>query len=182
MLDLSKLLPKPGGSRFAPSGAVTDKILLDIASQYETAVSRKMIAIKPDELPRRFQGAEPILETNKYDGEGVFVYYEDGKDPFTFNAWSGRVRMGLPALIELQKLLKKQGIRKGLFRAELYLPDLKDGKRSGIADVIRVTFSGGEADLARLRLAMLDVIMLDGKDLRPNQENFQNSWQLLERL
>lgn len=182
MLDLAKLLPKPGGSRFAPSGAVTDKILLDIASQYETTVSRKMIAIKPDELPKRFQGTEPILETNKYDGEGVFVYYEDGKDPFTFNAWSGRVRMGLAALTDLQQQLKKAAVRKALLRAELYLPDTKEGKRSGIADVIRASFSGGEADLARLRLAMLDVIMLDGKDLRPNQEHFKDTWQLLEKF
>src|SRR3954469_7099939 len=135
MLDLAKLVPKPGGSRFAPTGAVTDKILLDIASQYETAVSRNMTAIKPDELSRRFQGSEPVLETNKYDGEGVFVYYEDGKDAFTFNAYSGRVRLGLPALVELSKALKKKGIRKGLFRAELYLPGVKERKRLGIADV-----------------------------------------------
>jgi len=182
MLDTSKLTPKPGGSRFAPSGAVTDKILLDIASQYEMNVSRKMTAIKPEELGRRFPGSEPVLETTKYDGEGVFVYYEDGKEPFTFNAYSGRVRIGLPALIELQKLLKKQAVRKGLFRAELYLPDMKDGKRCGIADVIRVTFSGGEAELSRLRLAMLDVIMLDGKDLRPNLEKFHENWKLLEKF
>src|SRR5882672_3590179 len=182
MIDSSKLLPKPGGSRFASSGAVTDRTLLEIASQYETAVSRKMTAIKPEEILRRFSGTELVLETTKYDGEGVFVYYEDGKEPFAFNAYSGRVRIGLPALIELQKLLKKQGIRKGLFRAELYLPDLKDGKRSGIADVTRVTFNGGEAELARLRLAILDVIMLDGKDLRPNLEKFQENWKMLEKF
>ena len=182
MIDLSKLSPKPGGSRFASSGAVTDKILLDIAGQYETAVSRKMTAIKPEEFPRRFSGDEPVLETNKYDGEGVFVYYEDGADPFTFNAPSGRVRLGLPVLQDLQQQLKKQAVRKALFRAELYLPDVKDGKRAGIADVIRTSFSGGETELGRLRLAMLDVIMLDGKDLRPNLERFQDTWKLLERL
>jgi hypothetical protein len=182
MLDLSKLLPKPGGSRFAPSGAVTDKILLEIAGQYETAVSRKMTAVKPDELPRRFPGTEPVLETTKYDGEGVFVYYETGKEAFAFNAYSGRVRVGLPALIALQEQLQTQNVRKALLRAELYLPEMKDGKRAGIADVIRISFSGTETDLGRLRLAMLDVIMLDGKDLRPNLEHFQDTWQILERL
>src|SRR5437870_5204428 len=119
MIDNSKLLPKPGGSRFASSGAVTDRTLLDIASQYEAAVSRKMTAIKPEEISRRFPGSEPVLETTKYDGEGVFIYYEDGKEPFAFNAYSGRVRMGLPVLGELQQKLKKQAIRKALFRAEL---------------------------------------------------------------
>ena len=67
--------------------------------------------------------------------------------------------------MDLQQQLNKQGTRKGLFRAELYLPDFKDGKRAGIADVIRASFSGTEVDLSHLRLAMLDVIMLDGKDL-----------------
>jgi hypothetical protein len=182
MIDTAKLVNKPGGSRFAPSGAVTDKILLEVASQYEMAVSRKMIAVKPEELPKRFPGTEPVLETTKYDGEGVFVYYEEGKDAFAFNAYSGRVRVGLPALVAVQQQLKKQGVRKALFRAELYLPEVKDGKRAGIADVIRVSFSGGEADLNRLRLAMLDVVMLDGKDLRPNLEHFQDTWQVLDRL
>ena len=93
----------------------------------------------------------PRYNTVKNGSEGgerfpavSFVYYEDGKDPFTFNAWSGRVRMGLQALLDLQQQLKKQSIRKALLRAELYLPEMKDGKRSGISDVIRASFSGGE--------------------------------------
>ncbi len=163
MIDITKLVPKPGGSRFAPSGAVTDRILLEIAGQYELAVSRKMTAIKPEEFPRRFLGSEPVLETNKYDGEGVFVYYEDGKDAFAFNAYSGRVRLGLPALVDLSKALKKKG-------------------RLGISDVIRVSFGGTEAELNQLRLAMLDAVMLDGKDLRPNQEKFKETWELLGNL
>jgi hypothetical protein len=129
MIDTSKLLPKPGGSRFAPSGAVTDKILLEVAGQYEMTVSRKMTAIKPEELARRFPATEPVLETTKYDGEGVFVYYEGGKEALAFNAYSGRVRVGLPALVALQQQLTQFGVRKALFRAELYLPDFKDGKR-----------------------------------------------------
>src|SRR5260370_4565055 len=116
------------------------------------AAGKKMTAVKPEELPKRFRGTEPVLETTKYDGEGVFVYYEDDKDAFAFNAYSGRVRIGLPALVEVQQRLKKQGIRKALFRAELYLPDLKDGRRAGLADVILVSFSGGGAAPRRPRL------------------------------
>ena len=94
MFDFSKLVSRPGGSRFAPSGAITDKVLLEVSGQYETAVSRKMTSIKPEELPRRFPGDEPVLETTKYDGEGVFIYWEAGGDAFAFNAYSGRVRLG----------------------------------------------------------------------------------------
>ncbi len=97
MLDTSKLTNKCGAYRFATSGAVTDKILLEIASQYETSVSRKMTALKPDDLPKRFIGDEPVLETTKYDGEGVLIYYEQNKEAFAFNAPSGRVRIGFPA-------------------------------------------------------------------------------------
>ncbi|HYT60021.1 MAG TPA: hypothetical protein VEL06_07605 [Haliangiales bacterium] len=181
MLDTSKLTNKCGAYRFATSGAVTDKILLEIASQYETSVSRKMTALKPDDLPKRFIGDEPVLETTKYDGEGVLIYYEQNKEAFAFNAPSGRVRIGFPALQALEAVLQKQGVRKGLFRAELYLPGAKGDKRRGIADVIRVSFNGTEAEIASLRLALLDVIMLDGKDLRPNLENFKENWALLEK-
>src|SRR6266496_5408876 len=38
------------------------------------------------------------METTKYDGEGVLVYYEQNKEPFAFNAPSGRVLLGFPAL------------------------------------------------------------------------------------
>ncbi len=181
MLDTSKLVNRCGGYRMAPSGAVTDAILLEIASQYETTVSRKITALKPDDLLRRFTGDEPILETTKYDGEGVFVYCEQGKEAFAFNAPSGRVRLGFPALQALQDELQKKGVKKGLFRAELYLPETGDGKRARISEVIRVSFNGTEAEVGSLKLALLDIIMLDGKDLRSNLENFNQAWALLEK-
>jgi hypothetical protein len=122
-----------------------------------------------------------LLQTTKYDGEGVFVYYEQNQEAFAFNSPSGRVRIGFPALAELQKELQKKGVRKALLRAELYLPIPKDSKRPGISEVIRVSFNGTEAEVAQFKLAMLDIIMLDGKDLRPNLENFQETWKLLEQ-
>jgi|KBSSwiStaDraftv2_1062776.scaffolds.fasta_scaffold238240_2 hypothetical protein len=181
MIDTSKLIAKGGSYRFVSSGAVTDKILLEIATQYETSVSRRMTALKQNELPKRFTGSEEVLETTKYDGEGVLIYYEQGKEAFAFNAPSGRVRMGFPALQALEAELKKKGVRKGLFRAELYLPGVREGRRNSISEVIRISFNGTDAELAALKLALLDVIMLDGKDLRPNLENFQENWLLLEK-
>ena len=183
MLDSSKLQAKAGNYRFAPSGAVTDRMLLDIAAQYENQVSRKIAGLTPDMLAKRYTTTEPILETTKYDGEGVFVSYEEGRESFAFNAPSGRVRIGLPVLAALDVELKKQGIRKALFRCELYLPDVgAKAKRANIADVIRVSFNGSAEEIAKLRLVMLDVIMLDGKDLRPNRDKFQETWDLLGKL
>lgn len=182
MIDASKLQAKVGNYRFAPSGAITDRTLLDIATQYENTVSRKIAGLTPDMLAKRFATDQPILETTKYDGEGVFVIYEDGKEPIAFNAPSGRARVGFPALEALAAELKKQGVKRGLFRCELYLPEgSSKTKRANIADVIRVSFNGTAEEVARLKLVMLDIIMLDGKDLRPNQDHFEDTWTLLDK-
>jgi hypothetical protein len=183
MIDESKLLAKGGSYKLAPSGAVTDRTLLEIATQFENSVSRKMAALTPDQLERRFATAEPILETTKYDGEAVFVSWDQAKGIFAFNAPSGRVRIGLPALERLAEHLTKRKIKKGLFRAELYLPHTDPkAKRPGVADVLRVSFNGTPEEVASLKLVMLDLIMLDGKDLRTNQDNFRATWDLLDEL
>ncbi len=183
MIDTTKLLAKAGNSKLAPSGAVTDRVLLDIATQFENQVSRKMTALTPEQIEKRYTTAEPILETTKYDGEGVFISWDQAREVFCFNAPSGRVRVGLPVLEALAEHLKKRKVQKALFRAELYLPHVDaKAKRPGIADVLRVSFNGTAAEIATLKLVMLDIIMLDGKDLRPNQERFQETWELLGQL
>src|SRR5688572_10854428 len=183
MIDTARLLPRCGNYKMAPSGAVTDRTLLEIAAQFETQVSRKMSALMPEQLEKRFATTEPVLETTKYDGEGVFVSYDQANGIFAFNAPSGRVRVGLPALEALEKHLKAQGIQRGLFRTELYLPHTDPKKkRPNVADVIRVSSTGSLEEVAALKFVMLDIIMLDGKDLRPNQERFTDTWELLAKL
>jgi hypothetical protein len=48
--------------------------------------------------------------------------------------------------------------------------------------VIRVSFSGSDAEIALLQLVLLDAVMLDGKDLRSNQTDFVQTQGLLEKL
>ena len=55
---------------------------------------------------------------------------------------------------------------KALFRAELYLPVKKGERRPTIADVVRVSFGTDEGEVATLRLALFDIVMLDGEDMR----------------
>jgi len=178
-IDRSKLVPKLKDYQIAISKAVLDVVLMGIASDYESAVSRKMVSLTANQLDRRFPTPEPILETTKFDGEGIFIYFERGSEIFAFNAPSGRVRVGLPALKSLEKHLLTQDIQKGLFRAELYLPLEISGRRAGIADVLRVSFNGTEEDLNALKLVIIDIIMLDGKDLRAHQSDFEKTWDLL---
>jgi hypothetical protein len=181
MIDQSKLTPKHGSYAIASQRAVSDPQLMGIATEYETNFSRKMISLNPEQLEKRFTTTDLILQTTKFDGEGVFVFF-DQEQCFIFNAPSGRVRVGLPALLELQKHLQAQKIKKTLLRCELYYPFPIGNKRAGIGDVIRISFSGTLAEITALRLVILDIIMLDGKDLRPNRSDFGKTWSLLAEL
>lgn len=184
MIDSSRLTLKSGDYRFAPRAAVTDRVLLEVAGQYETEVSNRFIGIKPADLPSRFSPDSRVLATTKYDGEGVFIYFESGRDSdiFSFNAPSGRVRTGLPCLQALAARLRARGTKKALLRAELYIREAADGRRCASADVNRASHSTDPADAARLRLALLDIVMLDGRDLRVHQSDFLTIWNLLAEL
>jgi hypothetical protein len=69
-----------------------------------------------------------------------------------------------------------------LLRCELCLPDGGAGRREGVAEVIRISFSGSQDDLTRLKLVLLDAVMLDGADLRAQQSDFAVTLELLRRL
>ncbi len=184
MIDLARLAKKSGDYSFGPRAAVTDRVLLEVAEKYEIEVSNRFVAIKPTDLPARYGPDSRVLETTKYDGEGVFVYYEAGRTPeiFTFNAPSGRVRVGLPCLQELAANLKARKTKKALLRAELYLRETVDGRRCASADVTRASYSNDPADAGRFRLAVLDVVMYDGKDMRVHQSDFLTIWKLIGEL
>jgi hypothetical protein len=141
-IDISKLVPKTGNYQIATGSAVRDLTLLEIASQYETQVSRKMIALTQNKLGKRFGTTELVLQTTKVDGEGVFIYFERSKNVcFCFNAPSGRVRINFPALDALEGVLRQSTVQKGLFRAELYLQEQIHDRRATIGDVLRISFS-----------------------------------------
>jgi len=184
MIDLARLTKKSGDYAFGPPAAVTDRVLMEVAEQYDVEVSNRFIAIKPADLPTRYGPDSRVLETTKYDGEGVFVYFEAGRSPeiFTFNAPSGRARVGLPCLKELAANLKARGTKKALLRAELYLRETVDGRRCASADVTRASYSSDPSEPGRFRLAVLDVIMHDGRDLRAHQSDFLTIWKLIGEL
>lgn len=184
MIDLTRLTKKSGDYAFGPRAAVTDRVLLEVAENYEVEVSNRFIGIKPADLPARYGPDSRVLATTKYDGEGVFIYYEAGRTPdiFSFNAPSGRVRVGLPCLKELAASLKARGTKKILLRAELYLRETVDGRRCASADVTRASYSTDASEPGRFRLALLDVIMQDGRDLRAHQSDFLTIWKLLGEL
>ena len=183
MIDRSKLSMR-GRYGIATGGAVTDHVLMAVATEFENQVMRKIQGLSPAELATRFAGTDPVLTAHKYDGEGVFVYFEQGSEPFAFSAPGGRVRLGFLALDELAEKLNKAGSKRALLRCELYL-DSKDAdgvRRSGVSEVIRLSFGGSLEDLNRLKLTMLDIVMLDGKDVRAQQGDFQKTLDTLRDI
>jgi len=179
MLDRAKL-SLTGRYGIATGGAVTDPVLLSVATDFDHQVMRKIAGISPVDLKAGCTDRSDVLVTTKYDGEGVFVWFEQGSEAFAF--WpAGRVRLGFPALDELSQKLSAHGVKKALLRCELCLAH-SDGPREGVAEVIRASFSGDAAQIARLRLVGLDVVMLDGRDMRAQQAQFKETFDLLGRL
>lgn len=184
MLDESRIQTRPDGYRFASSGGIADKVLLEVAAAYQNRISAKMGSVDSRALDQRFSGDEKVLVSVKYDGEGVLVYFEAGRAPhviFAFNSPSGRFRAGLACLQALADSLTAAGVKKALLRGELYLPGRAENHRFTVSDVIRVSSTGTPAEVAGLRLSLFDIIMVDGRDLRDTPD-FTTLWDQLGTL
>jgi hypothetical protein len=185
MIDQGKLQFR-GEFGIASGSAVTDLVLLGVAIEFDNQVMRKMMSVSPNELAAKLSDVGDVLVCTKVDGEGTYVYFDSARSGaeriFAFSA-GGRVRVGLKALGDLGQKLAAASVNKALLRCELCLPiDASKPMRDGVAEVIRVSFSGTQAELDLLRLVALDVVMLDGKDLRANQTDFMQTLSLLRKL
>ena len=60
MIDQSKLVMR-GRYGIATGGAVSDHVLMAVATEFENQVMRKILALSPAELPVRFAGSDPLL-------------------------------------------------------------------------------------------------------------------------
>jgi hypothetical protein len=184
-VDTNKLTMR-GSYAIAVGNAVTDHVLLGIALDFDNQVMRKMQSLSPADLAARLHDDSKVLVATKVDGEGTYVYFDAAADAqfpaFAFSA-GGRVRVGFPALTELTVKLRVAGVQKALIRCELCLHNTAaDGARAGVAEVIRISFSGSDVELATLKLVLLDLVMLDGKDLRANQNDFAQTLALMQKL
>jgi hypothetical protein len=97
----------------------------------------------------------------KHDGISSYFYWEKGQSPFVFHMPACGVEVGLPAAEELGAALEKNGNTSALLACELAI----GGARSHSYDVIRLVNSpGSRAELERLHLVTLDVIILDKQE------------------
>jgi hypothetical protein len=182
MLHENQFQDKGHGVRYAHTKGIADTVLLRIAEQYKTGVSRKIKTLLARNLAQTVQGTPKVITSIKYDGEGVFIYYLEGHPLVAFNAPSGRARIGLPCLVELEAELKAKGVKKLLAPAEFYLKTNPTEQKCKVGDVISVMANGSPEQRENLALAVYDLIMLDGKDLRNEQKTFGKNWDTLATL
>jgi hypothetical protein len=192
MIDVAKLQMR-GSFGIAVGSAVQDQVLLNVAQEFDNGVMRKLLSLSPKELSARLGNdaqaggkVDSVLVATKVDGEGSYVFFDAEQTGFEqIFAFSvgGRVRVGFPALEELKAKLIQAGTRKALLRCELCLPlQAQQSAREGVSEVIRISFSGSESDIARLKLVLLDVVMLDGKDMRANQTDFAQNLAIMQQI
>lgn len=181
-LNPSAFIDKGNGVHIAMSAGIADKTLLTIATQFRNTVLRRFRSLAPAAVSTTFRPDQHHVATLKYDGEGVFVLFDADADLcVAFNAPSGKARLGLPCIEALKDHLRKLGHRRALLSAELYLKD-GEGKRTRVSDVIHATSSGSTDDRERLALAVYDLIMLDGADLRRTPEEWLETWDRIGQL
>lgn len=182
MLNETAFADKGGGLRVAMSGGIADLTLLGVATAFRNSVTRKYRMLPARHIPQTFVDHAEAIASIKFDGEGVFVYFDAEKSIcVAFNAPSGKSRIGLACTEHAARVLAARGHTRGLFCAELYLKT-EAGERSRVSDVIHATSNGTREERDRLALAFYDVVMLDGKDLRGNQRQFTRTWNLLGEL
>jgi hypothetical protein len=181
MVNETAFADKGDGLRVAMSGGVADTTLLGVATAFRDAVTRKFLMLPARRIAQALAGVDSVIASLKYDGEGVFVYFDAALDIcIAFNAPSGKTRIGLPCTEHAKRILAERGYRRALFNAELYLK--ATGQRTRVSDVIHVTSNGSRDERGRLGLAFYDAVMLDGKDLRANQRDHAKTWDLLGDL
>jgi hypothetical protein len=164
------------------AGGISDVTLLGVATTFRNTVTRKFRMLPARHIEATFAGEGLAIPSVKYDGEGVFVYFDAERDTcVAFNAPSGKTRIGLECTEHVRRRLTAKGHTRALFAAELYLK-AAPGERSRVSDVIHVTSNGTPVERDRLALAVYDMVMLDGRDLRPNQNSFTKNWELIEDL
>lgn len=174
-----------GNYYFARNNAVNDTTLIDVASQAEKKLKKNIKSCTEKELTNRNE-TENLLATIKYNGEGTYLYYKKNNNPslenpeiFLFNPYSGKVRIGLPCLEKTALHLKKTGVKSLLSRVELYLPNLKNKKRT-IFDVTSSTSSKNIEDVEEFKIAAISINMINRENWI--DKNIIENWKKLEEI
>ncbi len=142
------------------------------ALSYKKDFLKRFIPIDARQIGSRLTGTL-FCVTRKYDGEYAFIIH-DGGQTVAINR-SGRVRRGIPCIEEAGWLLDRAGVHQAMLGAELYAAP--EGKRGRLGDLLAAL--ADKRRIGTLRLAVFDLVGLDGKPVRTN---YLEKWDRLHEL
>ena len=170
-IDTSVLTPVHG--YLEGDAGVLDPAWAQTVSRYKREVCKNYISLNPEQIESRLAGSV-FHVTRKYDGE-LAVLFWDGESIAAVNT-GGRARAGLPCLAEAASRLKAANIAQAVIAAELYRDE--SGGRCRVYQT-REALSD-EATLGELRLAMFDVLSVEGQPLAVN--GYADTYAWLQRV
>jgi hypothetical protein len=145
------------------SAALADPTLHQRTQEFRRRLGGRMMALDKAGIRHKMPACDYHV-SRKVDGEFTVIAV-DGQSCCTVNP-GGTVRIGLPVLDEVTALVGKAGIKSALLVGELYVH--RTDRRPRVHDVCRVARQPASVDeLKSLRLAMFDVLELDGKPAPP---------------
>jgi ATP-dependent DNA ligase len=169
-IDESRLTKKKGDYFTGKATALADSVLYPRTQEYKRHLSGTMRPLAGDDL-FRIPKTTDYYGMRKYDGEFALVAF-DGKKAITINP-GGTIRVGLPFLEEVEKLLKKAKVKSCLLAAEVYLTGTPK-KHYRIGHVITILRNPESvAQLKKLGLAVFDIVELDGKPVAKAADVFK---------
>lgn len=142
------------------------------ALAYKKDFLKHIIPLDAKQIERRLAG-DRLYVTRKYDGEYAMIVYDHGTT-VTINR-SGRVRRGIPCIVEAGRLLDAAGIREAMLGAEIYAEPV--GRRGRVNDLLAAL--ADKKRIGTLRLAVFDLVELDGK---PWRANYAQTWEKLHAV
>lgn len=156
-LDQSRM--KDMGGFFEGDRSAISAETFSLVSHYKKRVSGGFSPINLGQIEEKLAGSD-FCVTRKYDGELILVFFE--KETAYGVGSGGTCRQGLPCLDELAAAFKSCGTDNAILAAELYVDESND--RTRVYDVSTALAKGGDRDA--LRLAVFDIVQLDGQPVR----------------
>lgn len=162
---------KLGDYRVASATALADATLLPMVRNYKRTVASRMFPLSEDDISRKIADAHYHV-SRKIDGEFSALVYRDGQ-LLTLNP-GGTVRIGMPWQEEAIRLLDAAGFNDIILAGELYVN--LEARRPRVHDIVSVARQPKSQDeLAQVRMAIFDIIAIDGElSTRAYSETFES--------
>jgi hypothetical protein len=165
VVDKSRMQILMGAYAAGRSAVLADGSLHVRAQEFRRGLSARMSAVDRKGMAEKMPACDYWV-SRKVDGEFTLLSVDCAAGVGVIVNPGGTVRVGLPVLEEACALLGKSGATRGIFACELYVH--RTDKRPRVHDVCRVARQpSSAAELETLRLAVFDVMEIDGKPAGP---------------